>query len=114
MNSILKKIIYSIIIGLVFFSNSSCTRGKKVSTGKDGNTVEHQASKNIELRITKLENKLNKYLNETRDNKIPNNSRINTLTFRLGTADDRLRIYWMDGGISDLPCEKEETTWICG
>lgn len=40
--------------------------------------------------------------------------RIKSLTYRSGTSDDRLRIYWADGSISDLPCTKEQNTLACG
>ena len=39
---------------------------------------------------------------------------VKSLTFRMGSADDRLRIYWADGTSSDLPCTKEQGTWACG
>ncbi|MFM2158360.1 MAG: hypothetical protein RLZZ124_834 [Cyanobacteriota bacterium] len=39
---------------------------------------------------------------------------VKSLTFRMGTEDDRLRIYWADGTSSDLLCTKEQTTWACG
>ena len=39
---------------------------------------------------------------------------VKSLTFRMGSADDRLRIYWADGSRSDLPCTKEQGTWACG
>ena len=39
---------------------------------------------------------------------------VKSLTFRMGSADDRLRIYWADGTSSDLPCTKEQATWACG
>ncbi|MCP9772765.1 hypothetical protein KBY66_09015 [Synechococcus sp. Tobar12-5m-g] len=39
---------------------------------------------------------------------------VKSLTFRMGSADDRLRIYWADGSSSDLPCTKEQGTWACG
>jgi hypothetical protein len=39
---------------------------------------------------------------------------VKSLTFRMGTTDDRLRIYWADGSSSDLPCTKEQSTWACG
>ena len=40
---------------------------------------------------------------------------IKSLTFRMGTVDDRLRIYWADGSSSDLPCNKESKgVWACG
>ena len=39
---------------------------------------------------------------------------IKSITFRSGTADDRLRIYWEDGRVSNLPCTLEQGTWACG
>jgi hypothetical protein len=39
---------------------------------------------------------------------------VKSLTFRMGTEDDRLRIYWADGSSTDLPCTKEQATWVCG
>ena len=39
---------------------------------------------------------------------------VKSLTFRSGTSDDRLRIYWADGTSSDLPCTKEQATLACG
>jgi hypothetical protein len=39
---------------------------------------------------------------------------VKSLTFRMGSEDDRLRIYWADGTRSDLPCTKEQGTWACG
>jgi hypothetical protein len=39
---------------------------------------------------------------------------VKSITFRSGSGDDRLRIYWADGSTSDLPCTKEQTTTVCG
>jgi len=40
---------------------------------------------------------------------------IRSLTLRIGTDDDRLRLYWADGQTSDLICSKEgQGTWACG
>lgn len=39
---------------------------------------------------------------------------VKSLTFRMGTQDDRLRIYWADGSSTDLPCTQEQATWVCG
>ena len=40
---------------------------------------------------------------------------IRSLTLRVGTDDDRLRLYWADGQTSDLICSKEgKGTWACG
>ena len=40
---------------------------------------------------------------------------IRSLTLRLGSEDDRLRLYWADGQTSDLLCTNEgQKTWACG
>ncbi|MCP9850862.1 hypothetical protein KBY88_13755 [Cyanobium sp. Morenito 9A2] len=39
---------------------------------------------------------------------------VKSLTFRIGSSDDRLRVYWADGSRTDLPCTKEQGTWACG
>jgi hypothetical protein len=39
---------------------------------------------------------------------------VKSLTFRIGSSDDRLRIYWADGTTTNLPCTKEQGTWACG
>jgi hypothetical protein len=39
---------------------------------------------------------------------------VKSLTFRMGSQDDRLRIYWSDGSTTDLPCTQEQGTWACG
>jgi hypothetical protein len=44
----------------------------------------------------------------------PPSGPVTSLTFRMGSSDDRLRIYWADGTSSDLPCTKEQGTWACG
>jgi hypothetical protein len=37
----------------------------------------------------------------------PRQAPIRSLTLRLGTDDDRLRLYWGDGQTSDLACSQE-------
>ncbi len=39
---------------------------------------------------------------------------IKSVTFRMDSKDDRLRIYWSDGRKTDLQCSKEQATWACG
>ena len=41
-------------------------------------------------------------------------SKIKTITFRIGSNEDRIRIYWEDGSKTDLECTKEHFTWACG
>ncbi len=75
----------------------------------------NKAIQQIEIRLEKIERELSKRSDPipTRGIKTPA-GRIKSLTFRLGTRDDRLRIYWADGSNSDLPCTKEQSIWACG
>ncbi len=67
----------------------------------------------LKKRVAKLEIQSKSSLNprSRKDSKTPSGP-IRSLTFR--TTDDRLRIYWADGTKSDLPCTKEQSTWVCG
>jgi len=69
----------------------------------------------LEQRLNKLESEIkNKIqINGDEDKRTPLGP-IRSLTFRIGTEDDRLRIYWADGTNSDLPCTKEQSIWVCG
>lgn len=75
-----------------------------------------QQIQRIELRLQQLEQRLNT-LQRTNpadpSAKVPVGP-IQSITFRTGTTDDRLRIYWENGTRSDLPCTKEQATWVCG
>ena len=74
--------------------------------------------KRLELRLTKIEGQVDDLerklpIHGERDIKTPAGP-IKSVTFRIGTEDDRLRIYWADGRNSDLPCLKEQSIWACG
>ena len=64
---------------------------------------------NLERRVQKLEG-IVKNLNSPKSKKGP----IKSITLRLGTNDDRLRIYWLNGVKTDLPCTREQAIWVCG
>ena len=68
----------------------------------------------IKSRIKALENQLIFTLGENSNQDKSNNRYIKSLTFRIGSSDDRLRIYWSDGTSIDLPCLKEQSVWACG
>ncbi len=66
----------------------------------------------LEKRISDLETKENSFSqNSDKDQEF---LIIKEVTFRIGTEDDRLRIYWSDGRKTDLPCTKEQNIWACG
>jgi hypothetical protein len=75
-----------------------------------------QRQEQLDLKLQQLEQKLNTL--SPRDGADsagkPPAGPVKSLTFRSGTDDDRLRIYWADGTSSDLPCTKEQTTLVCG
>lgn len=69
----------------------------------------------LETKLERLEQKLQTILKEETKTDFKNSSgSIKSITFRIGTADDRLRIYWSNGNNSDLPCTKEQSIWVCG
>ncbi len=69
----------------------------------------------LETRLKELEHRMGLKVTplSKKDQKAPVGP-IKSLTFRIGTKDDRLRIYWADGSSSDLPCTKEQNIWACG
>ena len=77
---------------------------------------DRQRIQRLELRLQQLEQRLNTH---QEGNPVDTSAKvpvgpIKSITFRTGTADDRLRIYWENGTRSDLPCTKEQATWVCG
>jgi outer membrane murein-binding lipoprotein Lpp len=75
-----------------------------------------QRQEQLQLQIQQLEQRLNATTprdGSDRQGKPPAGP-VKSITFRSGTGDDRLRIYWADGSTSDLPCTKEQTTTVCG
>lgn len=79
---------------------------------------EAQRIEQLNLKIQQLEQRLNKLSQERSDGADrrgkPPAGVIKSLTIRTGTDDDRLRIYWGDGSTTDLPCTKEQATFVCG
>jgi hypothetical protein len=80
-------------------------------------SVESQRIDQLEFKLQQLEQRLNKVtVRQDGADKAgkPPAGVIKSLTFRSGTEDDRLRIYWADGSSTDLPCTKEQATLVCG
>jgi hypothetical protein len=80
-------------------------------------SAESQRIDQLELKIQQLEQRLNQpSLRPDPADKAgkPPAGVIKSLTFRSGSEDDRLRIYWADGSKTDLPCTKEQSTLVCG
>ncbi len=68
----------------------------------------------LQERVSKLERNLIEEEKAISNQKEKLSSLINSITIRLGSNDDRLRIYWRDGSKTDLPCNKEMKMWACG
>jgi hypothetical protein len=85
---------------------------------REGASPEAQRIDQLNLKIQQLEQRINKLDGERRNGSDqrgkPPVGAIKSLTLRTGTEDDRLRIYWADGSTTDLPCTKEQATFVCG
>ena len=77
---------------------------------------QQQRQEQLEVKIQQLEQKLNTVTpgNGADPAGKPPAGAIKSLTYRSGTADDRLRIYWADGSTTNLPCKQEQSTLVCG
>jgi hypothetical protein len=106
----------SLIVGALggaalLVSLSSCSAMRQPGVGE---LIQRQ--ERLELQVQQLEQRLNRGNPGATGAPVGNApaGRIRSLTYRSGTADDRLRIYWADGSVSDLPCTKEQSTLACG
>ncbi|MFM7642169.1 MAG: hypothetical protein ACKO45_11555 [Cyanobium sp.] len=83
-----------------------------------GPSAESQRLDRVDLKIQQLEQRLNKLSVRSEDGTDkagkPPAGVIKSLTLRMGSEDDRLRIYWADGSKTDIPCTKEQSTFVCG
>ncbi len=102
-----------LFLGAGIFGMQSCQANR--NSGINSSSSIKKTIAQLELRIKQLEKKIEhkSTSNTSRDIKAPSGP-VKSLTFRLGTKDDRLRIYWADGRYSDLPCTKEQSIWACG
>ena len=67
----------------------------------------------LDRRINQLEQELKSPAVDA-DSKTPAGP-LRSLTLRIGTEDDRLRMYWADGQTSNLICSEEgKGVWACG
>lgn len=102
----------ALISGAVVLGLSGCDRSTR---------TQHdqllQRQEQLQLQVQQLEQRLNRLPGPRATgggSGKPPAGVIKSLTFRSGTSDDRLRIYWADGSVSDLPCTKEQNTLACG
>jgi hypothetical protein len=92
--------------------------GALVSGCQQVPSAEQRRLDQVDLKIQQLEQRLTKLSVRTEDGADkagkPPAGVIKSLTLRLGSEDDRLRIYWADGSKTDIPCTKEQSTYVCG
>ena len=83
---------------------------------QQGSNADKARIDQLELKIQQLEKRLNTIaVPDPADSAgKPPAGPVKSLTFRTGTEDDRLRIYWSDGTSTDLPCTQEQATYVCG
>ena len=100
--------------GLSLVLMAGCT-GSNTEPIHPGDGQSNRQFNQIEQRLEQVERKLRlvEWASEA-DSKTPTGP-LRSLTLRLGTTDDRLRMYWADGQTSDLLCNEEgKGTWACG
>ena len=100
--------------GFVLLAMSSCAMPFQ-QRDADMNSSSEQALRLLQDRVDALETRLRRAEEGSpADSRTPSGP-LRSVTLRMGTADDRLRMYWADGQTSDLPCTQEGNgTWACG
>ena len=110
----MQRLIQLLCLGVASLGLTSCGL---VSPGSDSPNTNSSASlKQLERRLTQLEQELEQLRAPAgdADSKTPAGP-LRSLTLRIGTEDDRLRMYWADGQTSDLICSQEgKGVWACG
>ena len=100
--------------GLVLLSLSGCAMPFK-QRHAELNPPSEQTLRLLQDRVDALETRLRRAEEESPPDSRTPSGPLRSVTLRMGTADDRLRMYWADGQTSDLPCTQEGNgTWACG
>ena len=108
----MRRLIPLLCIGVSSVGLSSCG---VVPSSNDKPSANASIEK-LERRIIQLEQELQELRSPVGDpaSKTPAGP-LRSLTLRIGTEDDRLRMYWADGQTSNLICSKEgKGVWACG
>ena len=108
----MQRLIPLICLWLTSVGLTSC--GLVTSSGDKPNAS--AAIEEFEQRINQLEQGLQQLQSPggDADSKTPAGP-LRSLTLRIGTEDDRLRMYWADGQTSNLICSQEgKGVWACG
>ena len=108
----MRRLIPLLCIGVSSVGLSSCGVGPSSNDKPSANASIEQ----LERRIIQLEQELQELRSPAGDpdSKTPAGP-LRSLTLRIGTEDDRLRMYWADGQTSNLICSEEgKGVWACG
>ena len=110
----MQRLIPLFCLGVASLGLTSC--GVMRSGGDTPDATTKASIKQLEERINQLEQDLQELKSPAgdADSKTPAGP-LRSLTLRIGTEDDRLRMYWADGQTSDLLCSEEgKGVWACG
>jgi len=108
----MRRLIPLLCLGMASVALSSCG----VMPSSNDKPSANASIEQLERRINQLEQKLQELTSPAGDpdSKTPAGP-LRSLTLRIGTEDDRLRMYWADGQTSDLICSEEgKGVWACG
>ena len=108
----MRRLIPLLCLGVSSVGLSSCG----VVPSSDDKPSANASIEQLERRIIQLEQELQKLSSPAGDpdSKTPAGP-LRSLTLRIGTEDDRLRMYWADGQTSNLICSEEgKGVWACG
>jgi len=106
----MQRLIPLICLGLTSVGLTNC--GLVTSSSDKPNA--RASIEQLEQRINQLELQQLRSPGDHADSKTPAGP-LRSLTLRIGTKDDRLRIYWADGQTSNLICSQEGNgVWACG
>ena len=110
----MQRLIPLLFLGMASLGLTSC--GLMSSGGGIPDASTRASIKQLEQRINQLEQELQELKSPAGDgdSKTPAGP-LRSLTLRIGTQDDRLRMYWADGQTSNLICSEEgKGVWACG
>ena len=110
----MQRLIPLLCLGVTSVGLSGC--GLVPSSGVKPSTNSRTSIEQLERRINKLEQELQELKSPAgdADSKTPAGP-LRSLPLRIGTEDDRLRMYWADGQTSNLICSQEgKGVWACG
>ena len=110
----MQRLVQLLCLGVAAIGLTSCGLGP--SSGDKPKTESSASLQQLNQRINQLELELHELKSPGgyADSKTPAGP-LRSLTLRIGTEDDRLRMYWADGQTSNLICSQEgKGVWACG